>query len=262
MTDNYLTIYELVSVLKHEKRLQCIVLSGSYARKKHTPTSDIDFIVLQKDNSIIDFSILIAPGNFSFINKINNLVLIKRNKLYFELHLISRNDFDTSILNLELLLGNFLVYSNTLLDNDDELFYLKQKFLPFYDEETTKKRLAMLDFVIEDWYCNNIRRELSRNKDHIYIQTQFEELMRRMLQYTFILKNTYPLSYDKWIEFQFMDILNLPKFYSKYINIRKYQANDRFSIEKKMNFINSIYSKLNKLYNNRCIEDLDNILSG
>ncbi len=111
----------------------------------------------------------------------------------------------------ELEVGNALVYSRALWQGGPYLDELKAHWLPYYNEDLRRERLAMVRA-----YCLN-------NLDHIplfverglYFQS-FDRLYnayREFLQALFIARRVYPIAYDKWIREQIEDILGLPELY-------------------------------------------------
>jgi len=113
----------------------------------------------------------------------------------------------------EVEVGNGLAYSVPLWQRSDYYEQLKAKWLPYYDEEMRKKRLAMA------------RHFATNNLDHIplyvarglYFQS-FDRLYnayREFLQALFIARRTYPIAYDKWIREQVVEILGLPELYDR-----------------------------------------------
>ena len=113
----------------------------------------------------------------------------------------------------ELVIGNYLVYSVSLYQRGNYLDELKAKWLPYYDETLRHDRLSMVRK-----YCLN-------NLDHIplYVErrlhfqcfNRFYDAFREFLQALFIARRTYPIAYDKWIQEQIVEILELPKLYQQ-----------------------------------------------
>lgn len=113
----------------------------------------------------------------------------------------------------ELVIGNYLVYSVPLHQKGDYFDELKAKWLPYYAETLRHDRLSMVRK-----YCLN-------NLDHIplYIErrlhfqgfNRFYDAFREFLQALFITRRTYPIAYDKWIQEQIVEILELPELYEQ-----------------------------------------------
>jgi hypothetical protein len=113
----------------------------------------------------------------------------------------------------ELEVGNFLAYSFTLWQGSDYLAHLKQQWLPYYTEHLRQQRLQMVRF-----YCLNNLHHIPGYIDRgLYFQA-FDRLYnayQEFLQALFIARRTYPLAYNKWIQEQIVDILELPDLYSQ-----------------------------------------------
>lgn len=117
----------------------------------------------------------------------------------------------------ELEIGNTLVYSVALWKRDGYLDGLKSKWLPFYDDELRRARLAI------------VRRYLENNLDHarLYVPRRlFFQAFKRVydalyefLQALFISRRVYPIAYDKWIREQVEEILGLPDLYLRLVRL-------------------------------------------
>jgi len=119
--------------------------------------------------------------------------------------------------NFELEIGNIVVYSVPLLEKTDHYQRLRARWLPYYNDELRRGRLAQ-----SRKYCLN-------NLDHIppfverelYFQA-FQRLYRasqEFLQALFISRRVYPIAYDKWIREQIEDILGIPKLYRQFVGL-------------------------------------------
>ena len=125
----------------------------------------------------------------------------------------------------ELVIGNYLVYAVPLWQRNDRVARLKSQWLPYYDEELRRERLAGVR-----WYCRH-------NLEHIplyvarelYFQS-FDRLynaFQAFLQGLFIARRTYPIAYNKWIHEQVVDILGLPELYERLphlFEIRRFES--------------------------------------
>jgi hypothetical protein len=113
----------------------------------------------------------------------------------------------------EIGIGNFLAYSVPLWQGSDYFTRLKQRWLPYYDEELRQQRLAMVRH-----YClNNLHHIPLYIERGLYFQS-FDRLYnayREFLQVLFIARRTYPIAYNKWIREQVEEILGLPELYTQ-----------------------------------------------
>jgi len=125
----------------------------------------------------------------------------------------------------ELGMGNFLAYSVPLWQGSDYFTRLKQRWLPYYDEELRWQRLAMVRH-----YClNNLHHIPLYIERGLYFQS-FDRLYnayREFLQALFIARRTYPIAYNKWIREQVEEILGLPELYTQLAHlfeIRRFES--------------------------------------
>lgn len=113
----------------------------------------------------------------------------------------------------ELELGNVVVYTVPLLEQDNYYRRLRERWLPYYHDDLRRTRLAEVRH-----FCLN-------NLDHIpvylprglYFQCfhRLYDAFREFLQGLFIARRTYAIAYDKWIRTQVADILGLPELYAQ-----------------------------------------------
>jgi predicted nucleotidyltransferase len=131
----------------------------------------------------------------------------------------------------ELEVGNLIAYSHPLWEGDDTYRNLRAEWLPYYSEPLRQKRLGMVL-----GYCRN-------NLAHIplYVERQlyFQAFKRlyyafeEFLQALFIARRTYPISYDKWVKEQIIEILNLPDLYPRLVRmLETHQLESNEPVEK------------------------------
>ncbi len=125
----------------------------------------------------------------------------------------------------EIQIGNFLRYSHPLWQGSDYFTQLKAKWLPYYDEELRLRRLEKVR-----WFClNNLHHIPLYIERGLYFQS-FDRLYnayQEFLQALFIARRVYPISYNKWIHEQIVDILELPGLYEQLTHlfeIRKFES--------------------------------------
>lgn len=127
----------------------------------------------------------------------------------------------------ELQIGNFLVYSVPLWQGSDYLTQLKEKWLPYYNEELRLHRLERVR-----WFClNNLHHIPLYIERGLYFQS-FDRLYnayQEFLQALFIAQRTYPIAYNKWIHEQVVEILGLPELYEQITHlfeIKKFESTE------------------------------------
>ncbi len=114
---------------------------------------------------------------------------------------------------VEIAVGNALAYSAPLWQRGDRLHQLRAEWLPYYDEELRRTRLADTRWCCAH-FLDHIPLYVARG---LYFQA-FARLwasFRIFLQALFIAHRTYPIAYDKWIRDQVVDILGLPELYAR-----------------------------------------------
>lgn len=113
----------------------------------------------------------------------------------------------------EVQIGNFLVYSVPLWQGSDYFSQLRQRWLPYHNEELRQQRLERVR-----WFClNNLHHIPLYIARGLYFQS-FDRLYnayREFLQVLFIAQRTYPIAYNKWIHEQLVEILKLPDLYNQ-----------------------------------------------
>ena len=127
----------------------------------------------------------------------------------------------------EVQIGNCLAYSIPLWQGSDYFSRLKEQWLPYYNEELRQHRLERVR-----WFClNNLHHIRLYIERKLYFQS-FDRLYnayREFLQALFISRRTYPLTYDKWIHEQIVEILGLPELYEQLTHlfeIRKFESHE------------------------------------
>ena len=117
----------------------------------------------------------------------------------------------------EVELGNQVCYSAPMTDPGPYFKELKQKWLPYYDDDLRLRRLSAIQDACRydlDHIPLLIKRELYFHAFYI-----LNEAFRKYLQAIFILNKIYPIAYNKWIREQIEKWLNKPALYSKLLPI-------------------------------------------
>lgn len=113
----------------------------------------------------------------------------------------------------ELEVGNHLAYSVPLGQDGPYHQELCARWLPYYDEDLARARLAMVT-----GYCrNNLAHIPLYAPRGLYFQC-FKRLyhaFEEFLQALFISRRVYPIAYDKWVREEVVDILGLPQLYAQ-----------------------------------------------
>lgn len=114
---------------------------------------------------------------------------------------------------VELGIGNMLVYAVPLWERGDRLARLRDRWLPYYEEAVRQERLAAV--------ARCCRHHLAHIPPYVGRGLSFQAFARLwrafqlFLQALFIAHRTYPIAYDKWIREQVVELLGLPDLYAQ-----------------------------------------------
>jgi len=111
----------------------------------------------------------------------------------------------------ELEIGNTLVYSVPLWDYHHYLDDLKARWLPYYDDDLRAERLE----TVHRYALNNLDHIPLYTDRGLYFQSfhRLCDAFQEFLQALFMTKRTYPIAYNKWIQEQIVEILEMPELY-------------------------------------------------
>jgi|WetSurMetagenome_2_1015567.scaffolds.fasta_scaffold132348_2 predicted nucleotidyltransferase len=141
----------------------------------------------------------------------------------------------------ELQIGNFLAYSHPLWQGSDYFTQLKEKWLPYYNEELRLHRLEKVR-----WFClNNLHHIPLYIERGLYFQS-FDRLYnayQEFLQALFIARRTYPIAYNKWIREQVVEILGLPELYDQLTHLFKIDQFESTEIKDKGREVEGLLEK-------------------
>jgi hypothetical protein len=125
--------------------------------------------------------------------------------------------FDIVRDNLETTIGNLLVYSVPLYQKGKKFQRLKQKYLPFYDDNLREIRLkgTAEEFDYKIWKT----KWLAERGEFFAALDALLEAQRIFLQHLFIRERKYPIDYVKWLREQCDQILAMPQLYQELTDI-------------------------------------------
>ena len=129
----------------------------------------------------------------------------------------SENPFDITRDEFETTIGNLFVYSVMLYEKGDHYQKLKQKYLPYYNDELREIRLVGTseEFAYKIWKT----KWLAERNEYLSSFEALLEAQRIFLQHLFIKKGRYPIDYSKWIGEQCSRILQMPGLYQEIASI-------------------------------------------
>jgi hypothetical protein len=117
----------------------------------------------------------------------------------------------------ELAIGNTFIYSVSLWEANDRFRRLRASWLPYYDENLRRERLA----AVQRYGLNNLDHIRLFVERGLYFQSfrRLYDASREFLQGLFIARQVYPIAYDKWIREQVVEILGEPEIYHQLVQL-------------------------------------------
>ncbi|MBI2639832.1 MAG: hypothetical protein HYW90_02980 [Candidatus Sungbacteria bacterium] len=209
-----------VDFFKKKKVVLAITLVGSILRGKGSHDADVDVDVFVKDQTTIDE----LSKEFDIVGP-SIIKSLKKNEdtgRFFDigLHIRTLNPkpkqrfWTSGPDDFEIELGHSFVYCHPVFKRGNSYDRAKEKFFPYYNESLRKKRLKEVKM-----YCvNNIEHIEPYVKRGLYFQAfkRFHDAAKEFLQALFISKKVYPLDYDKWVKYELIEILKMPKLYKEF----------------------------------------------
>jgi predicted nucleotidyltransferase len=205
----------------NDTRVDTVLLLNSCARGQGVPESDLDMAILAKPHiSPMELREMEA-GWQTFCQTQATLLEFRRSGPFAHLHVdIITGDYRPGVLGMgepidyfEIEIGNHICYSAPMDGAGPLLLALREKWLPYYQEELRLQRFSQS------------RRACVYDLDHIpifirrglYFQA-FDILVKAFQEYLqtlFIANRVYPIAYNKWIKEQVAQWLGLPGLYQK-----------------------------------------------
>lgn len=223
---------KLVEIFSKDKRVMSIILYGSCVRGKAEKGSCLDFCLLVKDKKQIEPVVNKFKSIYPKVKEFNGLKALEK---YSHIDLfvsdgkikITKRDWTSGPDEYELSIGNLFVYSAVLFDRNNYFKNLKKKHLPYYSEKIRKERLI----EVKKYLFNNLDHVPLYVKRKLYFQafSRLYNASKEFLQAIFIKRKIYPISYDKWIKEQMVEILEEPGLYKNFVNlleIKKLESNE------------------------------------
>lgn len=214
---------KIVEVFSKDERVKTILLFASCARGKACKDSCLDvwLFVDGRNVNAVNEKFKQAYGKYDVFKKLQKVG--EYSHVDWEVTdgkvVPGEHGWTTGPDDYELSVGNLFVYSVALFDRDGYFKRQRRKYVPYYSETLRKKRFAEAKF-----YMNN-------NIDHVafYVQrglyfAAFQRLYlasKEFLQALFIKRKVYPISYNKWIKEQLVDVLGEPKLYKEFVKLRE-----------------------------------------
>ncbi len=210
---------KIVDYFSHQLDVSAVLLTCSCARGKAAKDSCLDIAILLSPNLSEDKRDIIEQEWNQYHTKEILFRELEKMGKYSHVDLefrtgcfkIPYHGWTSGPDELELEIGNLLVYSVLLWGNGDYLEHLKSQWLPYYSEEMRIERLTM----VKKYLFNNLDHITRFVERELYFQS-FRRLYNafgEFLQALFISRKIYPIAYDKWVREQIVEILKLPELY-------------------------------------------------
>jgi len=198
-----------------------VLVVNSCARGQAVPESDLDFAILTNPHVTSNEAKKIESSWQTYLATQPTFSKFKQSHQFAHLHLdMIDGNYRPGILEraepidyFEVEIGNQICYSAPMGTAGPYYKELQNKWLPYYDEDLRRRRLAMSRKACEydlDHIPYFMKRELYFQSLEILVKA-FQEY----LQTLFISKKVYPIAYNKWIKEQIVKWLNMPDLYPK-----------------------------------------------
>jgi predicted nucleotidyltransferase len=225
----------ITALFSRQPGVEAVLLMGSCARGKASPSSCLDVLVLCRPETIQHSGPHLEQVWQEALtgDPVYQKMLQHGPFAQAEVSIIDGN-FDparhyhgwtSGADEFELEVGNILAYTVPLWECGSYYQDLRSHWLPYYDEELRRSRLAM---VLK--YCrNNLQHIPLYAPRGLYFQSfkRFYHAFEEFLQALFISRRVYPIAYDKWVKEGVVDILGLPDLYARLphlLEIRQFES--------------------------------------
>ena len=217
------------------QNIDTVLVVNSCARGKAAPESDLDFAILAAPG-LMPAEINAIEANWQMYAETQPAIMkYKQSNKFAHLHLdVISGIYTPTILEIgvasdffEIEIGNQICYSAPMDSEGPYFKELKNKWLPYYDEELRLQRFAMTRNACQ-YDLDHIPYFMKRG---LYFQA-FDILYKAFQEYLqtlFIAHKVYPIAYNKWIKEQITEWLNKPDLYPKLapiLSITKLESNE------------------------------------
>lgn len=209
----------IVSYFQQLPETAALLLVNSCARGKATPDSCLDLVVLVAPDALAQQGAQLNANWLTFYQTDPCFAALAQAGRFAEVHLDigdgryapTPRTIDDGPDSFELEVGNHLAYSVVLWERNSYATRLKQQWLPYFAEPLRQERLRQVQDACRHHLAHiplYARRELYFAAfDRLY--TSFQLFMQAL----FLAHGVYPIAYNKWIQEQVEEILNLPDLY-------------------------------------------------
>ena len=227
-----------------------VLVVNSCARGQAVPESDLDFAILTEPDTTLTKVKNIESSWKIYLETQPTFLKYKQSNQFVHLHLdIIDGNYRPANLEkgepidyFEVEIGNQICYSMPM-DNAGPYFKeLKNKWLPYYNEELRLQRLTMSRNACE--YDLDHIPLLKERELHFHAFDILCRAFQEYLQTLFIASKVYPVAYNKWIKEQVVKWLNMPDLYPKLPPILSVSDIESNEIIEKANMLRRLLNSL------------------
>jgi predicted nucleotidyltransferase len=215
------TTEELLEFLQDQPEIEAVLLIGSCARGRASKDSCVDIGILIPPKLSSREKTMLQDRVREFLDNSQTYEEFVKSGLFTDIDIeYLTGEFKPGTRGwtdwpdpFELEIGNYLKYSKLLTDKTSRLQQLKDRWLPYYPETLAQHRLT----EAEKYLQNNLAHIPPYLKRALIFQSldRLYHAFQEFLQALFIQKRTYPIAYNKWIQEQIEEILELPELYPR-----------------------------------------------
>ena len=239
----------IVQHFESNRLVDAVLLYCSCARGKATPDSCLDIAVLVNEG-LSDVNRRELEQQWAELKSTSREIAeLRKVGRFSEVHLdVVTGEFMPRDQELggeqdsfELEIGNYIAYSIPLSQNNDHLERLRSKWLPYFSKELRKHRLEMVRAN-----CHNDLQHIPlyvKRRLHFQCLDRLYRAYKEFLQALFIYHSVYPIAYNKWIEEQLVEILQLPALYKELTHLFEIQTFEGNDIERKSEVLYGLLEK-------------------
>ena len=230
------------AVVEHFQNVPAVdtaLVVNSCARGQGVVESDLDLAILVKPGTSKHERKKIEAAWATYSSNKSEILEFMQSSPFSHIHLdIIDGKYRPGIIDsgepidyFEVEIGNQVCYSVPLSEPGEYFKKLRQKWLPYYDDDLRLMRLS----AVQNACSNDLDHIplLVRRKLYFHALYTLTEAFRKYLQSIFIFNRTYPIAYNKWIREQVVKWLNKPGLYPKLIpilsiaNVESNEINER-----------------------------------
>lgn len=237
---------KFVEIFSKDKGVKSILLVNSCARGMASRDSCLDLCVIVKEKKDTQgiwkkFDRLLgSTKEFVDLKKVGRFSHIDLNITDGKIKPKARG-WETGPDEFELEIGNIFVYNVILFDKDNYFKRISKAYIPYYNESLRKKKLE----EVKKYFFNNLDHIPLFVNRGLYFAAfdRFYKAAQEFMQALFIANKIYPISYVKWVKWQFVDILKMPELYKEFVRIHEINSFESQEISEKAERLRKMFEE-------------------